>query len=257
MAWASRRLALILALAPAFTCRAVELRAEPAGRFADSENQAVVRTPRAQSGSWATERARALTVRAERYAKRGDAALALTAYNEAIRTDASFGPAYLGLGMLREAMSDFSEAHRLYQMATQLPDAAPDAHALRAALLKKTGQTREALRELETAVRLDPSAEPRLRDLSAWYAEQRLWPAALAVARQLFARLQTRGASDDSLAAARVQIQALGELADQSDPVANGRAHPSWVRRALWRIVRRTMHPEAKRPQAKGWHGAS
>jgi tetratricopeptide (TPR) repeat protein len=182
-----------------------------------------------------------LSAKAQRYAARGDAALALTAYTEAIQTDRSFGPAYLGLGSLREALADYGEADRLYEMAAQLPEAAPEAHARRAGLHKRLGREVEALRELEIAVRLDPTAHARVRQLASWYAERQVWPAALAISRQLLNELERSSAPAEEIAAARIQVQALTVLAADADPVTSGNTHPSWVRRALSRAARRMM----------------
>lgn len=197
--------------------------------------------PRPAAGSWATQRARALTARAQRYAERGDVTYALSAYNEAIQTDPTYGVAYLGMAELRAALSDYGEADRLYEMAAQLPDSAGEARARRAALFKKQGREELALREMEAAARLEPQSPARQRELASWYVELRAWPAALAVFRQLLGQLEANGASAEETAQARVQVQALTLLAADSDPVVNGKTHPSWVRRTLSRLARRAL----------------
>jgi tetratricopeptide (TPR) repeat protein len=192
-----------------------------------------------EGGSWATQRARALHDRAARYVQRGDVTYALSAYNEAIQTDPTYGAAYLGLAELREALSDYGEADRLYEMAAQLADSAAEARARRAALFKKQGRAELALREMEAAAQLEPQSPDRQRELATWYVELRAWPAALAVFRQLLGQLEASGAGDEETARARVQVQALTLLAADTDPVISGKTHPSWVRRTLARVARR------------------
>jgi tetratricopeptide (TPR) repeat protein len=198
--------------------------------------------PQRETGSWATQRARALSNRAQRYAQRGDISFALSAYNEAIQTDPSFGAAYLGMAELREALSDYSEADRLYELAAQLPDSAAEARARRATLFKKQGRSELALREMEAAARMDPKSTARQRELAAWYVELRAWPAALAVFRQVLGQLEASGASVEETAQARVQVQALTLLAADTDPVLSGKTHPSWVRKSLSRVARRATY---------------
>jgi tetratricopeptide (TPR) repeat protein len=234
----------------------VSAHAQPTARFSDVTGTTAPPSPPAraasvpvpiiaprafESGSWATQRARALSNRARRYADRGDVALAMSAYNEAIQTDATFGTAFLGLAELREAMSDYPEAEKLYELAAHLPDSAAEARARRAAMYKRLGRRDEALRELEAAVRLDPTSRARQRELAAWYVEMRAWPAALALYRQLLSTLESGGASDADVAAARVQVQALTLLAADADPAVSGKAHPSWVRRTLARVAGRAL----------------
>lgn len=234
-------------LALAAFCSSSSLAAQPSARFPDTSgaprpdaaSSTNVEPALARASSWATERALALTAKAERYARRGDVALALAAYNDAIRTDATFGPAYLGLARVRESLSDFAEAERLYLMAAELPDSAPEARARRAALLKRNGREAEAMRELEESVRLDPSARAHMRELTAWYVQQRAWAAALAASRRLLAELEHSEAATDEIAAARVQVRALTVLAADLDPVQSAVKHPSWVRRSLASVARR------------------
>jgi tetratricopeptide (TPR) repeat protein len=251
-------------------CSVYDARAQPTARFADAPPPApapvsapapVPVTPappaprlaspaKRESGSWATQHARALSSRAQRYAARGDVSYAMSAYNEAIQTDPTYGAAYLGLARLREALSDYGEADRLYEMAAQLADSAAEARARRAALFKKQGRGELALREMEEAARIEPQSPARQRELAAWYVELRAWPAALAVFRQLLAELEASGASPEEIAQARVQVHALTLLAADSDPVMTGKTHPSWVRRTLSRVARRALSaPAAQSPR--------
>ncbi|HMJ13709.1 MAG TPA: hypothetical protein VK524_19965 [Polyangiaceae bacterium] len=240
----------------ALLCSVQVARAQPTARFADTPPPAVQPSapkapepvsapipalPLGEGGSWATQHARALSSRAQRYAERGDVAYAMSAYNEAIQTDPTYGVAYLGLAELREGLADYGEADRLYEMAAHLADSASEARARRATLFKKLGRGELAVREMEAAARLEPGSAARQRQLAAWYVELRAWPAALAVFRQLLGQLEANGASAEELASARVQVQALTLLAADTDPVLSGKTHPSWVRRTLSRVARRTL----------------
>jgi tetratricopeptide (TPR) repeat protein len=192
--------------------------------------------------SWATLRAREFVLTALRYEQRGDTAFAAAAYMQAIRVDSSYGPAYLGLARLRELAGDWAEAERLYNAALPSPEFAAEALTRRARLRRRLGRQLEALADLETAWQLEPDERQRARELAGWYAERRAWPAALAVWRQLLDRLERDGSAQE-LAEARLQVRALGVLAGDSDPVAGADpAHPSWVRRALTSVARRTGH---------------
>jgi tetratricopeptide (TPR) repeat protein len=190
--------------------------------------------------SWATRRARNYVERAQSHTRRGDVALALQAYSEAIRVDGSHGPAYLGLAWLREGLGDFGEAERLYAAASRLAPVAPEAYARRARLRSKLGRGQEALRDLEAAVRLDPESPARARELAAGYAERQAWPAALALWRRVLAGAEEDGNARE-IAEARVQVQALSLLAGESDPVVGAaRAHPNWVRRSIRSTAQRS-----------------
>lgn len=248
-------------------CGAYDAGAQPTARYADAPMQpapaqvaaqperapvpppspaAPLTSPaKPEGGSWATQHARALSSRAQRYAARGDLSYAMSAYNEAIQTDPTYGAAYLGLARLREALSDYGEADRLYEMAAQLADSAAEARARRAALFKKQGRAELALREMEAAARIEPRSPARQRELAAWYVELRAWPAALAVFRLLLAELEASGASPEETAQARLQVHALTLLAADSDPVMTGKTHPSWVRRTLSRVARRALSAPA------------
>jgi tetratricopeptide (TPR) repeat protein len=223
------------------TCPAA---AQSTARFDDVARAPTGRAERAAAGptdSWATRRARDFVERAQLHTRRGDVALALQAYSEAIRVDGSHGPAYLGLAWLREGLGDFAEAERLYEAAARLADIAPEAYARRARLRSKLGRELDALRDLEASVRLDPESPARARELASWYSERQAWPAALALWRRLLA-----GAEKDNnpgeIAAARIQVHALSLLAAESDPVVGAaRAHPNWVRRSIRSAAQRSV----------------
>ena len=216
------------------------LMATPAAGQSTARFQDVPARPAAVAGptlasydSWATRRAQSFVDRAQNHARRGDVALALQAYSEAIRVDGSHGPAYLGLAWLREGLGDFAEAERLYALASRLTEVAPEAYARRARMRKRLGHAVEALRDLETAVRLDPGSDDRTKELATWYAQREAWPAALVLWRRVLADAEEDGNARE-IADARVQVQALSLLAGESDPVVGAaRAHPNWVRRSI------------------------
>jgi len=152
--------------------------------------------------------------------------------------DGTYGAAHLGLARMREALGDFGEAERLYTMASRISDVATEAYTRRARMQRRRGNDAEALRDLETAVSLNPEAQDRLRELAGWYVERNAWPAALSIWRRL---LEKNLLSGDASAAseARVQVRALSLLAGDADVVQSARGDASWVRRALARIARR------------------
>jgi len=215
---------------------------QSSARFEDvpTRQAAVPAQTLASLDSWATRRAQNYVERAQTHARRGDVALALQAYSEAIRVDGSHGPAYLGLAWLREGLGDFTEAERLYAAASRLAPVAPEAYARRARLRNKLGRGQDALRDLETAVRLDPESPARTKELAAWYAERQAWPAALALWRRALAQSEEDGNARE-IAEARVQVHALSLLAGESDPVVGAaHAHPNWVRRSIRSAAQRS-----------------
>jgi tetratricopeptide (TPR) repeat protein len=166
---------------------------------------------------------------------RGDIAQALTSYDEAVRTDGSFGAPALRLGSLRERMGDREEAELLYGRAAALPDSSADALYARA-LMRRPTNRELALADLAQSVAQRATPE-RLHLLGSWYVEQRTWPAALAVWRALLADARASGDAAREREA-RVTVTALSWLAADTDPVLAGAASPDWVRRSLARAAR-------------------
>ncbi len=186
--------------------------------------------------SWARRAARLGVERAERRLRQGEPALAVREYTDALQMDPSFGPAYLGLGAVRELLRDFREADRVYSAATRFPDSKAEALARRSAVRRALGRHEEAFTDLESAVSEAPQRK-WLRTLGDWYVERRAWPAALNAWRRFLSLAEREGSSDRD--EARLRVQALSVLAAESDPVLNGEDHPSWVRRSLASIARR------------------
>lgn len=190
------------------------------------------------SESWATRAARELVARAARASARGARGDALTLLNDALRMDPTYGPAYVELGKLREALGDPLEAERVYGVATRFSRGRAEAHAARAALRHRAGRTQDALSDLEAAVALRDGDLALVELLLRWYVETRAWPAALATARRSVALLERQGPErDGALAQARLQVRALAILAAETDPVQQ--PSTTWVRRALASIARR------------------
>lgn len=227
---------------------ALNAAAEPVARFGDAPVSSPARPPAPKpSGGDAGParnpvRASALVLelyrRGRERERRGDPAQAAAAYVDAIGADPTYGPALLALARLRQVMGDVEEAEALCARAARLPAYAADALTLRAALRKARGLAREAREDLAQAASLDPSPA-RLEALADAYVAAELWPAALAVWRQLLAAREA-GTEPERVAAARIKVRALGALAGETDPVAAGRASSRWERRALARIAART-----------------
>jgi tetratricopeptide (TPR) repeat protein len=188
--------------------------------------------PAKESESWATRSARRWYDRGQHHERHRSYARALDAYARALQADATFGPAYLAMGRLREQIADFDEAELIYDRAIRLPVVAAEALARRAVMRRKLGRLSEALRDIEAAVQTG-TEEPRHLELGAqWYVEARNWSAALAWHRRLESAL--RGQGDTQRAdQVHLQVRALVVLAGDTDPVSAGRDHPSWVRRSL------------------------
>ena len=178
-----------------------------------------------------------LTRQGREHAARGDDALAVRRFIEAVRLDGSYGPAYLELGAARERAGDFTEAERTYDVAIEhVPDFI-DAFRARAALLHRMGQTAREIADLEHLARVAEGPDT-LRALAARYVENKAWPPALAVFRRLRAWAEQR--SDEQLAReATTQVRALLLLSAELDPAMAGGAHRDPTRRALAHIARR------------------
>ncbi len=189
------------------------------------------------SHSWAKSSIAELMRRASEDERRGDAARAMTAYTQAIQLDSTYGPAYIRLGRLREATGDYREAERLYTSAARIHEYATEALEHRARMFLHTGRQAEAFRDLRAAVEMDDKDTALRRQLASWYAERRMWPAALAEWRRLLALLESSPGSP-ALAEARLQVKALSVLAGPCDPVQAGASDASWVRRALASMAR-------------------
>jgi tetratricopeptide (TPR) repeat protein len=201
----------------------------------------VLATPagaRADEGDrWASSTATELTRQGREHAERGDDALALRRFADALRLDPSYGPAYLELGAARERMGDFVEAERTYGVAIAHVPNFVAAFRARAALLRRMGESAREIADLEHLTRLAEGPDT-LRALAARYVENRAWPAALATFRRLRALAEQNG--DEQLAReSTVPVRALAILGAELDPVIAGLGHRDWVRRALASVAKR------------------
>ncbi|WP_437751014.1 tetratricopeptide repeat protein [Sorangium sp. So ce1389] len=187
---------------------------------------------RADAVGWATAQAAELTRQAEARAAAGEPDVALARYLEAVRFDATYGPAYLGLGALYERTGDLREAERTYTVGLDHVSGFVEGHRARAALRSRQGRRDEAIADLEAAVALRGDDAALLQELAAAYVAAGALPAALGVARRLSALAAQ--ADDAALAAAaRTQARALSVLVGEADPVRAGGSDRGPVRRAL------------------------
>jgi tetratricopeptide (TPR) repeat protein len=188
-------------------------------------------------GGWASSTAAELTRQGREHAQSGDDALAMRRFADAVRLDPSYGPAYLELAAARERAGDFVEAERTYDVAIEHIPSFVAAFRARAALLRRMGELRREMADLEHLALVDEGPDT-LRALAARHVENRAWPAALATFRRLRWLAEQRG--DEQLAReTTVQLRALAVLSAELDPVVAGAQHHDWVRRAVASIARR------------------
>ncbi len=196
------------------------------------------RAPSSSESSW-TRSARLYTAEADRLDRQGEPARALSAYHRAIDMDRSFGPAYVGLGRLRERMGDFPEAELVFTRATRTRSGRAAGLYHRALLRQRTGRQREAEQDLQAAIDTRPSETGWMRTLAGWYVASSAWSASLTVWRRLLVLAERRG-DKTALHEAQIKVKALSWLAAETDPVRvapPGRKH--WVRSTFERIARR------------------
>jgi tetratricopeptide (TPR) repeat protein len=178
-----------------------------------------------------------LTRQGRVHAARGEDALAVRRFDEAVRLDPSYGPAYLELAAARERAGDLTEAERTYDVAIEHVPNFIAAFRARAALLHRIGEAARELADLEHLAHIAEGPDT-LRALGNGYVENKAWPAALAVFRRLRAFADEQG--DDALTReASLQVRALMLLSAELDPVTSGQSQRGWVRRALASAARR------------------
>ena len=175
--------------------------------------------------------------RAELLESRGDIAQALHEYTETIGIDSTMGDAYLRLAALRERIGDAREADLLYSAAAELSDTRPRALLQRSRLRRSAGLSAQALKDLESAIELDPSRSA-LEELARGYVESHAWPAALAVFRRIAANAAESGDAA-GLETAHLEVRALRVLAAETDPSQASPPKHDWIGRALRSIARR------------------
>lgn len=187
---------------------------------------------------WATAQAAELTKQAERALSAGQTEQATGRLLEALRFDATHGPAYLLLGSIYERTGLSIEAERAYAMAIERVPAFVPAYRAHASLELRLGRPRDAVATLRAAGKLAPGDAALVRELMHAEIRSNLLPAALSSAR----RLQTLTAPTDPRAhtEAHATARALAALLGEIDPVVAGAsldADP--LRRALARAALR------------------
>lgn len=182
--------------------------------------------------SWATSRARALTEQAAANREAGRHEQALSRYREAIEMDGSYGPAYLGLASLREAMGDVDEAKNVLALALEAIPGFGEALLAQADLLSRAKRYDESTASLLEALKLERDSLAVLERLLRVAPKGGNLPVALGAARRLAALARARG---DEAAAKEADLtaRALTRLVADADPVARGRKHGEQARRAL------------------------
>ena len=198
---------------------------------------AVTTTARAQgNGGWSPAAAE-LTRQGREHAEKGDDALAMRRFADAVRLDPSYGAAYLELAAARERAGDLVEAERTYDVAIEHIPNFVAAFRARAALLRRMGEFAREIADLEHLAHVAEGPDT-LRALAARYVEERSWPAALATFRKLRA-LAERSGDERLVRESTVQVRALAVLCAELDPVVGGADRHDWVRRALASVARR------------------
>jgi tetratricopeptide (TPR) repeat protein len=185
------------------------------------------------------------TARATMFAERGDTALALSAYAEALQLDDTYGPAWLGFGRVREALGDATQAELAYTRATEALETRALAFEARGQLRARAGKNDLALGDFQAAAEAEPNAA-RLFELGKRFAERRAWSAALAAYRGALAMLAP---DSDEATKAGVEIAALRILAAETDVVSSGAQKRGWVRRALAAIALRQARSKTRSAQ--------
>jgi tetratricopeptide (TPR) repeat protein len=189
------------------------------------------------SESWPASAAAELTRQGREHASKGDDALAMRRFADAIHLDPSYGAAYLELAAARERAGDFVEAERTYDVAIEHVPNFVAAFRARAALLRRMGEFAREMADLEHLARVTEGPET-LRALGSRYVESKAWPAALATFRRLRA-LAERSGDEQLIRDSTVQVRALALLCGELDPVVAGSAERGWVRRAVASVARR------------------
>src|SRR6185369_8244760 len=160
-----------------------------------------------------------LSRQAREHASHGDPDTAVRRYREAIGFDATYGPAYLGLGAIHEAAGDPVEAERTYALGLEHVGGFADGHLARGRLRKRLKRTGEAIADFESAAAIRPDDLGVLRELSSAYVAASALPAALATFRRV-AVLAAAQRDAPAAAEARVNILALTILVGDVDPIA-------------------------------------
>lgn len=174
----------------------------------------------------------------------GDDAKAAARYTEAIKLDPTYGPAYLGLGSLRERAGDLREAERIYDIALSRIPSLSEALARRAVVRRALGRTDSAIQDLE-AFEQATSERSALEKIAAWHRKDGQPPRELAVRRRQF---WTSRDDAERVTAAR-WIRALQIVTAEADPVGEP-AEPTWTRAMLRAVERLNLDRATQRLRA-------
>lgn len=170
-------------------------------------------------------------------AKRAEAVheedIAARRYTEALALDGTSVEGWMGLGALRERQGDLREAERVYAAClSRLPGHIP-ARLAHGEALHGLGRTADAIAEIELVARVDARERRRI---ATWYADDGLYPAALATWRTVLTRALDDG--DTATASeARAMVRAFVLFAKPLDPAAFP-SSTSHTRRSLSRIAK-------------------
>jgi tetratricopeptide (TPR) repeat protein len=195
-------------------------------------------SPAAHAESWATTQAAELTRQGRAHSAQGEPLVGVKRFLDAIALDATYGPAYLGLGAAREQSGDVVEADRAYSMGIEHVNAFAAGHVARAHLRKRLGRDKEALADLVAAAEISPDDDAILSDLEGSLVSAQALPAALGIARKR-ARLATERGDTKTLGEVRIAAKALAALLRELDPVTAGSDARGVVRRAIALAARR------------------
>jgi tetratricopeptide (TPR) repeat protein len=191
-----------------------------------------------QAESWATSGARGLVAQGDAEAAAGRGDQAAKRYLEAIALDGSYGPAYLGLGAMRERGGDPKEAELVYTAGLERVVGFWQASLARARLRRRLGRREEAKEDLALAARGKGNDLQLIEELASWQIEDGRFVQALAIYRRL--RFFLEEANDPAaLARAELRIRALRVLAAEQDLLQARHAGAGWTRRAIEAIARK------------------
>ncbi len=187
--------------------------------------------------SWATAQAHDRTRAGQIHVQCNELDSAQRAFLDAISFDATYGPAYLGLGEVLVERGDTREAERTLSMGIEHVTGFYEGLLARGKLRARLHRAADAIIDLEAAAALHPDADV-LHALADAYIAARALPAALAATRLRLALAEAKGDARDAgeaLALARALMGLVGEV----DPVTAGGSGRGLVRRALWAATRR------------------
>jgi tetratricopeptide (TPR) repeat protein len=184
--------------------------------------------------SWATRRARELTSSGSALRQSGRVDEAVSRFTEALKTDGTYGPAYLALAELREATGEIEEAEKVLMLGMQSILGFWEGLMAQAELVARQRRFDEATALLIAFERGNPDHEGALRRLVDVATKADRLPVALRAARRLH-ELATTRKDDAARRSSAATVRALSLLLGETDPVAAGPRHREAARRALAR----------------------